>query len=161
GDADGKTGVDETVGTQRDHADAVAGERGLADSGSTETPSSETSSGPVAVAAAIGIALSTVTARTDSTAAVSSIQAGTSVTLVSALNADVASGADGSATSPDGSAGIGAGVALSYAKHVNAATVPATLTVRAHDLVISATVAADGADDTATITAAAASGAAG
>src|SRR5690606_24336504 len=88
GDGDGKTGVDETVGTQRDHADAVAGERGLADSGSTETPSAETSSGSVAVAAAIGIALSTVTARTDITSAVSSIQAGARVTLASALNAD-------------------------------------------------------------------------
>ncbi|MBX3093015.1 MAG: hypothetical protein KF680_00510, partial [Cryobacterium sp.] len=159
-DADGASGVDKKVGDQRNHANQVAGSRGLADSGDAKAPKAETSDDSVAVAAAIGVAISTVTVRTIITANVSTIVAGGTVTLASAANADVSSGGDGSATD-GGTAAIGAGVALSLSRVVNEAIIPGTLSVTANSLRLFATVADNGADQTATVTAAASAGAAG
>ncbi|QTV78939.1 hypothetical protein KAE78_06970 [Microbacterium sp. NIBRBAC000506063] len=154
----GKTGVDKKVAAQRGFADSVAGDNGVAGSGSAEAPSAETSDGPVSVAAAVGIVVSTVLARTIITSDADEITAGTTVRLAAAGNADAASAADGSATG--GSAAIGAGVAVTLSRLATEATVPAHLTVEAHDVEIAAVVAADGDDDTSTISARSASGAA-
>src|SRR5690606_23884008 len=57
---DGKQGVDKKVAAQRTHLDKVAGDNQLGGSGSAEAPSAETSDGPISVAAAVGVAISTV-----------------------------------------------------------------------------------------------------
>ncbi|MFK4837878.1 beta strand repeat-containing protein, partial [Microbacterium sp. ZW T2_14] len=154
------TGVDEQVGGQRDYADQVAGDYGVEGSGETETPNAETSSGPVNVAAAIGIVIATVRARSIVEPQVSAITAAGTATLSSSQNTDAASGGDGSA-SRGGDAAIGVGVAITYVDVVNRSIVPATLTLRAHALAVLATITMDGADDTSTIRAVASSGAGG
>uniref|UniRef100_UPI0032217262 beta strand repeat-containing protein n=1 Tax=Microbacterium sp. TaxID=51671 RepID=UPI0032217262 len=154
------TGVDQLVGGQRGYADSTATSYGAQPSGSTSTPSAKTSSGPVNVAAAIGIDIATVRAEALVEPQVDSIVAGGTFTLASSVNTDASSGGDGS-SSKGGDAAIGAGIAITYNSTVNRAVVPATLTVAAHALSVSATQTVDGADDTSTVRAISSSGAGG
>ena len=112
------------------------------------------------VAAAVGIVIATIRARSVIEPTVGEITAGGTVTLSSSQNTDAASGGDGSA-SRGGDAAIGVGIAITYVDVINRSVVPATATVRANALTVSALINVDGADDTSTISATASSGAGG
>src|SRR5690606_33584188 len=155
-DSEGRTGVDKEAGAQRDYADRTSTKYGGAGTGTATTPSAKTSDGGVSIAAAIGIVISTVVAEARVTTDVTLLTAGGPVTLASSANTDATSSADSSATQPATSTGggtggtgggsggssvaIGAAVALTISNVTNRSAVPVWLTVRAHALVLSATV---------------------
>src|SRR5690606_35297145 len=128
----GTTGVDKTVGTQRDYADSAATKNNVKGSGSSPTPNAETSGGAIAIAAAVGVVISDVAVEAGVSSDVTLLVAGRTVELASDANADAASVADGAATD-GGSAAIGAGVALTLANVSNRAVIPAWLTVAAQN----------------------------
>ena len=118
---DGSTpsdGVDQQVAAERANADSLAPPGG--DSGSEETPSAETSSGGVSVAAAVAITVSTVTvtARLDSGV---SITAG-GLALTANGRTTATAGADGSSASAAGGTSVAAAVALTVARLVKDAS---------------------------------------
>ena len=105
------------MATERDHADNVASNAGAEGTDSTkETPSAESSSGKVSVAAAIAISLGWSTNR----AAIlggTSVNAGGSITVESGGRTRVTSRGDGSAKTSDADATtVGVAVAVTYAR---------------------------------------------
>ncbi|MGA7147550.1 MAG: hypothetical protein WBX17_03560, partial [Microbacterium sp.] len=155
-------GIDQFATQQRGYADQRSSESGGSGSGDAETPSAETSEGPVAVAAAVGIVVATIQPIARITEDVTELAAVGPVRILSSHNTDVATGGDGSSVSEGASATIGVGIAISWVDIVNHAVVPEWLTITAGGLVVGATTTADTTGDrTSIISAEAASGAGG
>jgi hypothetical protein len=124
--------VDAQVQGQRDNADDVAQENGPGgpgtgtDSGGTTTPSAETSSGSIQVAAAIAISVTDVTSSATIPDGVV-VDAGGAVAVASSANSDARSSADGGAADGD-TVSIGAGVAITLNNVTNEALIAGDVT---------------------------------
>ncbi|MDZ4169925.1 MAG: hypothetical protein U1E26_09780 [Coriobacteriia bacterium] len=134
----GTPGVDERIGKEQSLAASMSAETSAsADTSGTSIPKAESSDGPVSVAAAIAVNVTTSHAR----ATIPSgrvIKAGDTLTLRASNNADGSALADGSATNDaEGKATIGAAVAINVCSVLNEASI-ATSTVTAGGLVLEA-----------------------
>ena len=140
--ADSSTsGVTQQVNGQRGFADQLSLDNGgSGDGGAEETPNAETEEGGVSVAAAVGINIAKTISRASLGDGVAIATTGGAFTLSTKADTDAAAGADGSAVTPEsGDASIGVGVAVNYARVINAAVIPSTATITSVGATISAT----------------------
>ena len=169
--AAGAPGEDSPDHTSGDAPDAQAGhERSFADSragaghdsgGAGSTPSSDTSSGSVSVAAAVGITISNSSSRAIIPTGIT-ITAGGAVTLKTSANSDAKSKGDGSAVSTGGSGvSVGAGVAVTLANVTNEAVVQNGAIVNANGFTADASETNVSGDTTSTFGAETTAGASG
>ena len=135
------SGVTEQVDSQRGFADQLSLDNGGSGDGDAEnTPDAETEDGGVSVAAAVGINLAKTISRASLGDGVAISTTGGSFTLSTKADTDAAAGADGSAVTPEtGDASIGVGVAINYARVINAVVIPSNATITAVGATISAT----------------------
>ncbi len=164
-------GVNQETGNQRDYGDQQAMDNGVADSGTTDTPSAETSDGTVSVAAAIAVNLANSTSHASTTG---SITVQVSNALAIGASNDTDSSAQANASTVQGSTGggsnfaspaqggsgvgVGAAVAINYAEVVNEASIAGNANVNAGSLALEAVMTSSG-DATHTFSATAMSGA--
>ena len=140
--ADSSTsGVTQQVNDQRGFADQLSLDNGGSGDGDAEqTPNAETEDGGVSVAAAVGINIAKTISRASLGDGVAISSTGGAFTLATKADTDAAAGADGSAVTPaSGDASIGVGVAVNYARVINAAVIPSTATITSVGATISAT----------------------
>ncbi|MEA3511109.1 MAG: hypothetical protein U9R51_06700, partial [Actinomycetota bacterium] len=149
GDGDPQTGenVDTQILGQRNQADSQADDNrpsgataGSTGSGDTTTPSSEneqSNGGPIAVAGAIAVNLSTSLSSATIPAGVS-IRSGGTVKVAASANTDAKAIADGSASEGGGTATVGVAVAINLVNLTNIATVAGTV-IDSHGLIVNAT----------------------
>ena len=135
------SGVTQEVDGQRGFADQLSLDNGGSGDGeSSDTPNAETDDGGVSVAAAVGVNIAHSISRASLGAGVSITSTGGSFALTSNADMDAGAGADGSAvTNAGGDAAIGVGVAINYARMINTAVIPATATIDAIGVTVSAT----------------------
>ena len=126
-DRDGNptTGVTGLINGERNAADDQATANGGADSGGTPTPKAQSSQGPISIAGAVAISITTTDAIATIPVGVT-IESGGKVTVASKANTDSEAEADGSATK-GGSVGVGIAVAINVADVTNSARVLGTV----------------------------------
>jgi hypothetical protein len=141
--SDDDDGVNDQVDAQRDGTDELAADNSVDDSGSTNSPSAETSDGPVSVAAAISVNV----IGSDAIANVGAVtlNVGGELTVASEHNVDAVSEANASAT--ESSDAVGAAVALNLANVDNSATISGGAIVAADAITVTATMLEIGIHD--------------
>jgi len=137
-----KGGVNTEVDGQRDFADKRATQGGAegGTTGKTEGKNSDSSSGPVQVAGAVGVTVvfSTSEAKIEDGY---TVKAGGSLSLTAENNTDALALADGGAATGDGGTGVGIGIAVNYAEVHNRAIIGNDAQVTAAGLAMEAGVA--------------------
>ncbi|MDZ4169923.1 MAG: hypothetical protein U1E26_09770, partial [Coriobacteriia bacterium] len=164
-DTSGTAGVDSLIAGEQSHAasssaDTTGAAGASEDASGTSVPSASSSSGPISVAAAIAVNVTTSSARATIPDGLT-IDAGDTLTLRSSNNADGSATADGSAANtPEGSGTVGAAVAINVSSVTNEARV-GVATVTAGALVLEALMTDVNGDTTHAASAESTSGASG